>query len=80
MSVQQKLGIILESRVVQKLSLETNVFTKNWSSKLIFFFKKFKIGLKYRLIPVWSKSENQPNHGTQTLLSLGNEIFQYKIL
>ena len=41
MPVHQILGMILESRVVQKLSLETNVFTKNWSSKLIFFFKKF---------------------------------------
>ena len=29
MSVHQKLGLILESKVVQKLSLEKNVFTKN---------------------------------------------------
>ena len=36
MSVHQKLGIILESKVVQKLSLEKNVFTKKWSPKLIF--------------------------------------------
>ena len=36
MPVHQKLGIILESKVVQKLSLEKNVFTKNWSPKLIF--------------------------------------------
>jgi hypothetical protein len=28
MSVRQKLGIILENKVVQKLSLENNVFTK----------------------------------------------------
>ena len=45
MSVHQKLGIILESKVVQKLSLEKNVFTKQWSPKLIFlndfFFKNF---------------------------------------
>ena len=37
MSVHQKLGIILESKVVQKLSLEKNVFTKKWSPK---FFEK----------------------------------------
>ena len=36
MSVRQKLGVILESKVVQKLSLEKNVFTKKWSPKLIF--------------------------------------------
>ena len=36
MSVHQKLGIILENKVVQKLSLEKNVFNKNWSPKLIF--------------------------------------------
>jgi len=36
MSVHQKLGIILESKVVQKLNLEKNVFTKKWSPKLIF--------------------------------------------
>ena len=42
MPVHQKLGIILESKVVQKLSLEKNVFTKKWSPKLIFkfFFEK----------------------------------------
>ena len=44
MSVHQKLGIILESKVVQKLNLEKNVFTKKWSPKLIFldefFFEK----------------------------------------
>jgi hypothetical protein len=36
MSVHQKLGIILESKVVQKLNLEKNVFTKKWSPTLIF--------------------------------------------
>ena len=45
MSVRQKLGVILESKVVQKLSLEKKVFTKKWSPKLIllddFFLKKF---------------------------------------
>ena len=44
MSVHQKLGIILDSKVVQKLSLEKN--TKNWSPKLIFlkdfFFEKIQ--------------------------------------
>ena len=34
--VYQKLGMILESKVVQKLRLEKNVFNKNWSPKLIF--------------------------------------------
>ena len=47
MSVHQKLGIILESKVVQKLSLEKNVFTKKWSPKLIFldkfFFEKIRL-------------------------------------
>ena len=40
MSVRQKLGVILESKVVQKLSLEKKVFTKNWSPKLVFLDKK----------------------------------------
>jgi hypothetical protein len=31
MSVCQKLGVILESKMVQKLSLEKKVFTKKWS-------------------------------------------------
>ena len=35
MSVHQKLGIILESKVVQKLNLEKKVFAKKWSLKLI---------------------------------------------
>ena len=42
MSVHQKLGIILESKVVQKLSLEKNIFTKKWSPKLIFLNEKKK--------------------------------------
>ena len=41
MSVHQKLGIILESKVVQKLNLEKNVFTKKWSPKLIFLNEFF---------------------------------------
>ena len=36
MSVHQKLGIILESKVLQKLSLERNVFNKKWSHRFIF--------------------------------------------
>ena len=36
MSVHQKLGMILESKVVQKLSQEKNYFAKKWSPKLIF--------------------------------------------
>ena len=43
-SVRQKLGMILGSKVVQKLKLEKNVFYKKWSPKLIFlnefFFEK----------------------------------------
>jgi hypothetical protein len=42
--VRQKLGMILENKVVQKLKLEKNIFYKKWSSKLIFlndfFFEK----------------------------------------
>ena len=41
MSVHQKLGIILENKVVQKLSLEKKVFTKKWSPNLIFFYEIF---------------------------------------
>ena len=45
-AVRQKLGMILENKVVQKLKLEKNVFYKKWSPKLIFlnefFLKKFR--------------------------------------
>ena len=34
----QKLGLSLESKVVQKSSLEKNVFNKKMSPKLIFFY------------------------------------------
>ena len=34
--VRQKLDMILENKVVQKLNLEKNVFYKKWSPKLIF--------------------------------------------
>ena len=43
--VGQKLGMILENKVVQKLKLETNVFYQKRSPKLIFlnefFFQNF---------------------------------------
>ena len=45
--VHQKLGMILENKVVQKLKLEKNVFYKKWSPKLIFlnelFFEKIPL-------------------------------------
>ena len=40
MMVRQKLGMILENKVVQKSKLENNVFHKTWSPKLIFFNEK----------------------------------------
>ena len=40
MSVHQKFGIISESKVVQKLSLEKNYFNKKWSPKLVFLDEK----------------------------------------
>ena len=41
MPVRQKLGMILEYKVVQKLKLEKNVFYKKRSPKLIILDKKF---------------------------------------
>ena len=41
MTVCQKLDVILESKVAQKLSLEKNVSTKKWSPKLIFLDEFF---------------------------------------
>ena len=45
--VRQKLGMILENKVVQKLKLENNVSNKKWSPKLIFlkdvFFEKIQL-------------------------------------
>jgi predicted alpha/beta-fold hydrolase len=44
MTVRQKLGMILENKVVQKLKLENNVFfCKKQSHKLIFLNEKKKI-------------------------------------
>ena len=43
----QKLDVVLENKMVQKLKLETNFFYKNWSPKLIFlneiFFEKIQL-------------------------------------
>ena len=54
MSVRQKLGVILESKVVHKLSLEKKVFNKKWSPKLIFFdnffFEKFRLILTSKIV------------------------------
>ena len=50
MSVHQKLGIILKNKVVQKLNLENNVFTKKWSPKLILLNeKKYVYGALFSL-------------------------------
>ena len=39
--VHQKLGMILENKMVQKLRLEKKVFNKKWSPKLIFLDQIF---------------------------------------
>ena len=39
--VHQKLGMILENKVVQKLKLEKNNFNKKWSPELIFLHEFF---------------------------------------
>ena len=44
----QKLGLILESKVIQKLSLEKNVFNKKCSPKLKFFFWKNSVDFWHR--------------------------------
>ena len=53
MPVRQKLGTILEYKVVQKLKLEKDVFNKSWSPKLIFSkekkSKKFHQFLTYKI-------------------------------
>ena len=41
MSVCQKLGVIFKINVVQKFSLEKNVFDKKWSPELIFLDEIF---------------------------------------
>ena len=42
MTVRQKLGRILENKVVQKLKLRSNICTKKWASKLVFLNEKNK--------------------------------------
>ena len=50
MSVRQKLGVTLKSKVVQKFCLEKKVFTKKWSPRLIFLDKiKKKIDSSQKL-------------------------------
>ena len=39
----QKLGLILESKVAQKLSLEKNIFNKKESSKLMLLDENFRL-------------------------------------
>ena len=39
--VPQKLGMVLENKVVQKLKFEKKVFYKKWSPKLIFLNEFF---------------------------------------
>ena len=41
MLVHQKLGIILEGKVVQKLNQEKNVFTKKWSPTYVDILRYF---------------------------------------
>jgi hypothetical protein len=40
-TVIQKMVMVLENKVVQKLKSEKNVFYKKWSPKLIFFYEFF---------------------------------------
>ena len=49
MSVRQKLFIILENKVVQKLKLENNVFTIKWSPNLKFLKKNKRIRLIFNI-------------------------------
>ena len=63
--VRQKLGMILENKVVQKLKLEKNVFYKKWSPKMIFLnqfflikFRRFltqKIDFKSTILALFDK-------------------------
>ena len=59
MSVHQKLGANLESKVVQKLNLEKNIFNKKWSPRLIFLPKLY--------IPSTPNNSNE----THTFMCLG---------
>jgi hypothetical protein len=44
----QKLGMILENKVVQELKLKNNVFNKKWSPKLIFLNEIFYIKIDFQ--------------------------------
>ena len=55
MTVHQKLGMILENKMVQKLKLKNNVFNKKWSPKLIFLNDFFLILFK---IPIQEHFED----------------------
>ena len=59
MSVHQKLGIILENKVAQKLKQENNVFTQKWSHKLIFLNEKNEIiiDVKAKSILTWREQK-----------------------
>ena len=50
-----KLGLILESNMVQKLSLEKNVFNNKWSPKLIFLNEFF---FWKNLVDFWHRKLN----------------------
>ena len=53
MTVCQKLGIILESKVVQKLSLEKKVFNKSWSPNDKYLTSK--IDFESRILALFDK-------------------------
>ena len=48
MTVNQKLGVILENKMVQKLKLEISGFSKKWSPKLKFLNEK--MGTKHEKV------------------------------
>ena len=51
--VRQKLGMILENTVVQKLKLEKTFFNKKWSPKLIFL--NYKIDFESMIWALFDK-------------------------
>ena len=57
--VRQKLGMILENEVLQKLRLEKKVFSKKWSPELIFINEK----KNQKILSIFD-TENQVNFGT----------------
>ena len=52
MTVRQKVGMILENKVVQKLKLEKKVFNKKWSPKLIFINEK---KIQKQSVDIWHR-------------------------